>query len=202
MGDMTYEHPQNVTLSQIIVANEGIVQASQAQQPPDSSEEDAEVRHQLSFSWNSCVSSANCCPSVPYSLQAADMRPAAHLLHTLQGKRQRCSHSGGHQHWLLALKCLPTLICSCCRGAGPGRHDNLSQCGPAVVLAPGACCRQVSCWQLLQLQRHQSCASCLQAFRKDMAGRTLKLWLDLQTAVSALYDSSLGSKYADKAPVS
>lgn len=46
MGDMTYEHPQNVTLSQIIVANEGIVQASQAQQPPDSSEEDAEVRHQ------------------------------------------------------------------------------------------------------------------------------------------------------------
>ena len=46
MGDMTYEHPQNVTLSQIIVANEGIVQASQAQPPPDSSEEDAEVRHQ------------------------------------------------------------------------------------------------------------------------------------------------------------
>ena len=49
MGDMTYEHPQNVTLSQIIVANEGIVQASQAQPPPDSSEEDAEVRHQQVF---------------------------------------------------------------------------------------------------------------------------------------------------------
>ena len=48
----------------------------------------------------------------------------------------------------------------------------------------------------------RSCAWCLQAFRKDAAGRTLKLWLDLQTAVSALYDSSLGSKYADKAPVS
>ena len=49
MGDMTYEHPQNVTLSQIIVANEGIVQASQAQPPPDSSEEEAEVRHQQFF---------------------------------------------------------------------------------------------------------------------------------------------------------
>ena len=49
MGDMTYEHPQNVTLSQIIVANEGIVQASQAQPPPDSSEEDTEVRHQQYF---------------------------------------------------------------------------------------------------------------------------------------------------------
>ena len=48
----------------------------------------------------------------------------------------------------------------------------------------------------------QSWGWCLQAFRRDAAGRTLKLWLDLQTAVSALYDSSLGSKYADKAPVS
>ena len=46
---MTYEHPQNVTLSQIIVANEGIVQAGQAQPPPDSSEEEAEVRHQHFF---------------------------------------------------------------------------------------------------------------------------------------------------------
>ena len=71
--------------------------------------------------------------------------------------------------------------------------------------------RSAGTWSLLQAGElpaaaaaavPQGCAWCLQAFRKDAAGRTLKLWLDLQTAVSALYDSSLGSKYADKAPVS
>ena len=80
MGDMTYEHPQNVTLSQIIVANEGIVQASQAQPPPDSSEEDAEVRHQqvLVVAVTSALQAA--VPSIWHHTQPADMRPAAHLL--------------------------------------------------------------------------------------------------------------------------
>ena len=67
------------------------------------------------------------------------------------------------------------------------RHEIMSQGGPAEAAAAAV---------------SHSCAWCLQAFHKDAAGRTLKLWLDLQTAVSALYDSSLGSKYADKAPVS
>ena len=184
MGDMTYEHPQNVTLSQIIVANEGIVQASQAQPPPDSSGEDAEVRHQQ---FSAAVTSALQARTPPGTPRTACMAMTHRRSH-LEFASINCWPCNAPPHY----------CCSCCRGSNSGIHESVSQmwAGTCSLLQagdlPAAAAAAVP----------HSCAWCLQAFRKDAAGRTLKLWLDLQTAVSALYDSSLGSKYADKAPVS